>query len=77
MATYEYAYAADGQYTPLYVAHQCNVATFSMLQKLREIHSPEPNSSLPMASICATCTQQGASYHHCHTAVAQPQWHCC
>ena len=34
MATYEYAYAADGWYTPLYVAHQYNIATSSMLQIL-------------------------------------------
>ena len=34
MATYEYAYAADGQCTPLYVKRQYNVATSSMLQIL-------------------------------------------
>ena len=56
MATYEYVYAADGQCTPLYVAHRYNIATFSTLQKLREVHGPEPSSSFPMASICATYT---------------------
>ena len=76
MATYEYAYAADGRYTPLYIAHWCNIATSSMLQKLWEVHSLEPSSSFPMASTCATCMQQGASHHCCFTAVAQPQWHC-
>ena len=49
MATYEYAYAADGRYTPLYVTHQCNSATSNMLQKLLEVHGPEPSSSFPMA----------------------------
>ena len=34
MATYGYAYAADGRYTPLYIAHLYNIATSSTLQKL-------------------------------------------
>ena len=42
-----------------------------MLQKLREVHGPEPSSSFPMASTCATCMQQGVIYHHCRAAVAQ------
>ena len=73
---YEYAYAADGRCTPLYVAHRCNIATSNMLRILREVHGPEPSSSFPMASTCATCTQQGVIYHHCHAAVAQLQRHC-
>ena len=67
---------ADGQCTLLYVTHQCNIATSSMLQKLREVHGTEPSSSFPMVSTCATCMQQGVIYHCCHAAVAQPQWHC-
>ena len=73
---YEYAYAADGRYTPLYVAHQCNSATSNMLQKLLEVHGPEPSSSFPMASTCATCMLQGVIYHRCHAAVAQLQKRC-
>ena len=76
MATYEYACVADGWYTPLYVARQCYIATSHMLQKLREVHSPEPSSSFPMASTCVTCMLQGVIYHHCHAAVAQLQWRC-
>ena len=34
MASYEYAYAADGRYTPLYVAHLYNIATSDMLRIL-------------------------------------------
>ena len=34
MARYEYAYAADGQCTPLYVTHLYNIATSDMLRKL-------------------------------------------
>ena len=74
---YEYAYAADGRYTPLYVAHQCNSATSNMLQKLLEVHGPEPSSSFPVASTCATCMLQGVIYHCCHAAVAQLQRRCC
>ena len=73
---YEYVYAADGQCTPLYVAHGCNSATSNMLQKLLEVHSPEPSSSFPMASTCATCTQQGVIYHRCCATVAQLQRRC-
>ena len=76
MATYEYAYAADGQYTPLYVAHLYNIATSDMLRILREVHGPEPSSSFPMASTCATCTLQGVIYHRCRAAVAQLQRRC-
>ena len=76
MATYEYVYAADGRYTPLYVAHRYNSATSNMLRKLLEVHGPEPISSFPMASTCATCMLQGVIYHHCHATVAQLQWHC-
>ena len=76
MATYEYAYAADGRYTLLYIAHRYNIATSSTLQILREVHGPEPSSSFPMASTCATCMQQGVIYHHCHAAVAQLQRRC-
>ena len=76
MAMYEYAYVADGQCTPLYVAHRYNIATSSMLQKLREVHGLELSSSFPMVSTCATFTQQGANYHRCHAAVAQLQRHC-
>ena len=57
MATYEYAYAADGQYTPLYIAHLCNSATSNTLQKLLAIHGLELSNSFPMAIICAICTQ--------------------
>ena len=77
LAMYEYAYAADGWYTLLYFIHRYNIATFSMLQILREVHGPELSSSFPMVSTCATCMQQGANFHICHTAVAQAQWHCC
>ena len=76
MAMYEYVYAADGQYTLLYIARQYNIAISNMLQKLQEVHGPEPSSSFPMANTCAICMQQGASHHCCHTAVAQPQRHC-
>ena len=76
MATYEYAYVADGWYTPLYVTHQCNSATSNMLQKLLEVHGPEPSSSFPTASICVTCTQQDVIYHRCCAAVAQLQRRC-
>ena len=76
MARYEYAYAADGRCTPLYVAHLYNIATSDMLQILREVHGPEPSSSFPMASTCATCTQQGVIYHRCRAAVAQLQRRC-
>ena len=69
-------YAADGRYTPLYVTHLCNIATSNMLQILQEVRGPEPSNSFPMASTCATYTQQGANYHCCHAAVAQPQRHC-
>ena len=41
----EHAYMADGQCTPWYIAHQCNIATSSMLQKLQEVHGREPSSS--------------------------------
>ena len=69
---------ADGQCTPLYVAHQYNTATFNMLRILQEVHSLEPNSSFPMMGTCVIYIymQQGASYHHGHTTVAQPQWYC-
>ena len=73
---YEYVYVADGQYTPLYVARQYKIATFHTLQILREVHGPEPSSSFPMASTCATCTLQGVIYHRCHAAVAQLQRRC-
>ena len=63
MARYEYAYVADGQYTPLYVVHQCNSATSNMLQKLLGVHGLEPSSSFPMASTCATYTQQGVGVY--------------
>ena len=76
MAMYEYAYVADGQCTLLYVAHRCNIATSSTLQKLREVHGLEPSSSFPMASTCATCMLQGVIYHCCHAAIAQLQ-RCC
>ena len=76
MARYEYAYAADGQCTPLYVAHLYNIATSDMLRILREVHGPEPSSSFPMASTCATCTLQGVIYHRCRAAVAQLQRRC-
>ena len=76
MARYEYAYAADGQCTPLYVAHRYNIATSDMLRILREVHGPELSSSVPMASTCATCTQQGVIYHRCRAAIAQLQRRC-
>ena len=76
MAGYEYAYAADGRYTPLYVTHLYNIATSDMLRILREVHGPEPSSSFPMASTCATCTLQGVIYHRCRAAVAQLQRRC-
>ena len=76
MARYEYAYAADGQCTPLYVAHRYNIIISSMLQILQEVHGPELSSSFPMASTCATCTQQGVIYHCCRASVAQLQWRC-
>ena len=77
MAGYEYEYAADGRYTLLYVAHRYNIATSSTQQILQEVHGPEPSSSFPMASTCATCTLQGVIYHHCRAAVAQLQRRCC
>ena len=77
MAMYEYAYAADGRHTPLYIAHLYNIVTSNMLQILQEVHGLEPSSSFPMASTCATCTLQGVIYHRCRAAVAQLQWHCC
>ena len=73
---YEYVYVAGGRYTPLYVAHQCNSATSNTLQKLLEVHGPEPSSSFPMVSTCATCMQQGVIYHRCRAAVAQLQRRC-
>ena len=76
MARYEYAYAADGRYTPLYVAHLYNITTSDTLQILREVHGPEPSSSFPMASTCATCMLQGVVYHRCRATVAQLQRHC-
>ena len=76
MATYEYAYAADGRYTPLYIAHLYNIATSDMLQILREVHGPELSSFIPVASTCATCKLQGVIYHHCRAAVAQLQRRC-
>ena len=76
MARYEYAYAADGWCTPLYVAHLYNIATSDTLRILREVHGPEPSSSFPMASTCATCMQQGVIYHRCRAAVAQLQRRC-
>ena len=76
MAMYEYAYAADGWYTPLYVAHRYNIATSNTLRILGEVHGLEPSSSFPMVSTCATCTLQGVIYHHCRAAVAQLQRRC-
>ena len=76
MATYEYAYAADGWYTPLYIARQYNIAISNLLQILQEVHGLEPSSSFPVASTGVTCTQQGVIYHCCYTAVAQLQRHC-
>ena len=77
MATSEYACVADGQCTPFYITHRYNIASSSMLQILQEAHGPDPRSSCSMASIYVIYMQQGAGYHHCHTAVAKPQRHCC
>ena len=68
---------ADGQCTPLHITHEYNIATSNILQILQEVSDPERSSFFPMASICVTYMQQDADYHHCHTVVAQPLWHCC